>query len=187
MMNYVLKAVSLLLISVPLLAVEHDYQEQLEAAIVQTNAPKVARLLKRRTRTSVKNFNHMLGWANDIIEERRMLESTSGEATWAVVASILGLAAGSLGLYYYFDGRGFRTDVRASILGAEKGFFTMLGIAGLAGAYGLYKYWSGPRYRLAKAYDILFSLEDAVDALEKKKKLRSQFEKLRGKMLKEAQ
>lgn len=186
-MNYVLKTVTLLLISAPLFAAEHDYQEQLEAAIVQTNAPKVSRLLKRRTRTSVKNFNHLLGWANDIVEERRMLESTPGEVTWVAAVSMLGLAAGGLGLYYYFDIHGFQTDVRATILGGKKGFFTMLGVAGLAGAYGLYKYWSGPRHRLSKAYGILFSLEDAVDALEKKKKLRSQLEKRRGKMPKEAQ
>lgn len=167
------------IVVLPLCAVEQDYQEQLEAAIVQTNAPKVMRLLKRRNKTSIKNFNHMLGWANDIVEERRMLEPTPREALGAVLSSMVGTASSIAGLCYYFDVGNFQVETRNTFIGEEKGFFAMLGTAGLLASYGLYSWWSGPRKRLSHAYDILFALEDAVDAMEKKRKAREKAAKRR--------
>ncbi len=178
-MNYSVKLGALLLICASLIGVERDYQEQLEAAIVQTNAPKVSRLLKRRNKISVKNFQNMLGWANDIVEERRMLELTPHETSLAVLATVAGGLTAGAGLWYYFDFGTMRTDVRDVLLGEEKGFFTLLGIGALMSSYSLYKARTGPHERLSKSYEILFGLEDAVDLIEKKKKARTMQAKMR--------
>ncbi len=178
-MKYRVSLGALLLIGAPILCDEHDYQEQLETAIVQTNVLKVSRLLKRRNKISVKDFQNMLGWAHDIIEERRMLEPTTRETSVAVMSTIAGGLASMYGLRYYFDFRSDRSDVRASFPGEEKGYLGLLGTVGFASCYGFYKWWSGPRKRMAQAYDILFAIEDAVDAIEKKKKARALQAKIR--------
>ena len=175
---------ALLLMGAPLIGVERDYQEQLEEAIVKTNAPKVLRLLKRRNKLAGKNFQNMIGWANDMIEERRMLEPNPRETSLAVIATIAGGFSCGAGLWYYFDWGDARTDVSSTFIGGENGFFTVLGLNALVSSYGLYRWWTGPRQRLAKSYEILFALEDTVDLIEKKKKARTMRVKLRQLMAK---
>jgi hypothetical protein len=174
-MKYIIKFLGFILLSLSLRAeeVSQGYQEQLEAAIMQSNSAKVTRLLKRRNRASIKNFNHMLGCAHDIIEERRMLEITRQEASIISWSSLIGTVGFIAGLCYYFDVGTFRTDVKGSIIGEERGFFALLGLSSLLMSYGGYIGWSAPRYRLAKSYEILFSLEDAIDEMEKKRRVQA--------------
>lgn len=169
MIRYLAKLLTIVLLGGSLHA-DQSYQEQLEAAIVASDSPKVARLLKRRNKISLSNFNRMLGWASDTIEQRRTLPPTLSELLLFFGSAYFAVPSGVAGLMYYFDVGNFKEEVRVGFMGGETGFLSSLGLMGLFTAYTCYKVFSGPRRRLVDSYKILFALEDTVDALESRKR-----------------
>ena len=160
---------ALLMATGSLVCIQRDYKEQMEAAIIKTDLPKVQRLLKRRNKISLKRFNDMLGWANVTIEERRLLESTRKERLILVLSNATAAVVAGTGICYYWDLFGMRLQARLAP-GGEKGYKRLAGIFGLLAAYGFYKFYSGPRKRLDDAFSVLFAIEDTVEEIKEKKK-----------------
>ncbi len=147
-----------------------DYKEQLEVAIIQSNLPRVERLLKRRNRVSLRKFQDLFGYSEDIVEERRMLDPTSREVVNLNLA-VVGVTACSIaGLFYYFDLGTVKRDIKSSI--GPKGFKVILGAVGLFSAKGIYSWRSGPRKRLDDSFYVQYALEDTVDDIKEKLKAR---------------
>ncbi len=150
--------------------IEQDYKGQLEAAIIRTNLYKVGRLLKRRNRVTLRRFNDMIGWAQDTIEERRLLDRTRVENimySWSATGSSI---VGLLGFLYYFEIGNMRRNIKNGP--GELTFKAVSGAIGLAAGYGFYKAWTGPQRRFDDACSILFGLEDTVDEIKEKIKAR---------------
>lgn len=152
-----------------LFAEERSFQEQLELAIMRSDVPKVERLLTRKKKLSLTRFNDMLGWADDIIEERLMLDPSVKELLGDGLAKIYGCIVGPLAIIYYFNLFQVR-EIVDGFPGGKNLLFSITTALGAISAIALYKSWIGPRYRLQDAYLVRYELEDEVEKLQKKLK-----------------
>jgi len=144
-----------------------NFQEDLERAIISTDLPKVSRLLTRKRKLSLARFNDMLGWADDMIEDRKLLTRTVKESLLTILAIVSASITIPVSLIYYFDVGHARMNMD-TLLGSTDLLFTATKATGILSLFALYKAWIGPRYRLQNAYLVRYEIEDQIETLERK-------------------
>lgn len=143
-----------------------DYEPDFKEAVIKSNSAKVESLLTRKNKLSDESVKEMVAWANDIVEEKEVLERTPLEKGAMILARLCGIIT-SVMIFRYVNNMNFvrsdRTPLERSIYLARVGAFG--GIGALGAFYWLY----GPRRRLAMAYTTKFSMDKAAEELTKKK------------------
>ncbi len=132
----------------------------LKSAIVRSDDHEVATLLKQHTCTA-QELHELYGWAEDLIEERKLNYQTTGEAISSVSSSIgLGILAVA-SVMYLIDDTSRILARKIGITSGQRAAFAGLGCT-LFFLYGIKKGGQGPTKRLTKALTIKDLLEEQL-------------------------
>ncbi len=133
-----------------------DYLPDFKQAVVDSSFEKVESLLTRKNQLPKKDVNEVAAWADDLVEEKKVLQSTKLEI------GVLGLAVptflvSTVYLIRYITNADYQRTKESPL--QKKLTYAKLG-AGYAATLlcGLY-YLYMPRKRLADAYKTKFSVE----------------------------
>ena len=136
-----------------------DFQERMQKAIIASDLTSMQRLLNRYSKITMKRFDEVQGWADDIVEERKLKDPTGFEVFLAVneLLSLGMLFVGGVGHYtglfdpHEFIGPWLTNKIKWACLGTI--------------AISEWKYYTGKNGRLNRSLVVQEELKKSIQKM----------------------
>ncbi len=157
------RVIGVLVVAICLFEVQakRDYERAFQEAVESSNVEKVERLITRKNKLPDRVFKDIVGWADDILEERMMLYPTPLESVEGIIGGAAVGIALPLSFFHVYEIGHYGKNVARNWWGGPLGFKLSMGALMTTSLILLYKAAMNPRNRCAKAYTMKFCLEYA--------------------------